>query len=108
MKFQVTKRIEVAAAHRLKLDYPSKCQLMHGHNWIIHVTCENDRLNQNGMVIDFAEIKEVVNKLDHSCINDVMDQPTAENIASYLMVRIPFCVRIQIQESEGNVCIVSR
>jgi len=31
--FTVTKRLEVSASHQLKLDYPSKCQNLHGHNW---------------------------------------------------------------------------
>ena len=35
--FTVTKRLEVSASHQLKLDYPSKCQNLHGHNWIITV-----------------------------------------------------------------------
>ena len=33
--YTVKKRIEVSASHSLKLSYESKCQNLHGHNWII-------------------------------------------------------------------------
>lgn len=55
--FTVTKRLEVSASHQLKLDYPSKCQNLHGHNWIITVHARSEELDHNGMVIDFTIIK---------------------------------------------------
>ena len=57
--FTVTKRLEVSASHQLKLDYPSKCQNLHGHNWIITVHARSEELDHNGMVIDFTIIKEI-------------------------------------------------
>ena len=32
--YTVIKRMEVSAAHSLKLSYRSKCENLHGHNWI--------------------------------------------------------------------------
>ena len=69
--YTVIKRMEVSAAHFLKLSYPSKCENLHGHNWIITVHCRSEKLNSDGMVVDFTHIKEVVmGNLDHKCIND--------------------------------------
>jgi len=31
--------MEIAGAHRLELDYESKCSNLHGHNWIVTVYC---------------------------------------------------------------------
>ncbi len=103
--YTITKRLEVSGAHRLSLPYDSKCKNLHGHNWIIIVTCRREQLDANGMVIDFVKIKEIVNQLDHADLNEVLNgiNPTAENIARWLCDKIPYCVRVEVQESEGNV-----
>lgn len=33
--YYIKKELEVSGAHRLCLDYESKCEQLHGHNWII-------------------------------------------------------------------------
>ena len=103
--YTVTKRLEIAAAHRLSLNYESQCENLHGHNWIIYVTCRREELNENGMVVDFKDISNIVKgKLDLAFMNDVITgNPTAENIAKWICDSIPFCVKVSVQESEGNV-----
>lgn len=103
--YTVTKKIEISAAHFLNLPYESKCKNLHGHNWIIFVTCKSETLDESGMVIDFVKIKEIVNQLDHANINEIFGKinPTAENIARWLCEKIPHCVRVEVQESEGNI-----
>ena len=103
--FIVKKRMEIAGAHRLNLNYESKCANLHGHNWIVTVWCKSQTLDANGMVIDFTHIKrEVQEKLDHKFLNDVVEfNPTAENIAKWVCKQIPRCYRVSVQESEGNV-----
>ena len=100
----VKKRFEISAAHRLDLSYESKCTNVHGHNWIITVECRARELNKEGMVTDFTHIKQMVmEKLDHSLINDVINMnPTAENIAKWIVDHVPNCWRCEVQESEGN------
>ena len=108
--YTVTKRLEISAAHKLMLDYESPCKHLHGHNWIIYVTCRNHELNSNGMIVDFKEIKDLVSKaLDHKYINEVIGcNPTAENIAKWIYDKIPHCVKVSVQESEGNVAVYER
>ena len=101
--YRVQKTLEISAAHRLTLPYESGCCNQHGHNWIITVTCETEHLNAEGMVVDFQRIKQVVNALDHTDINEHIDQPTAENMARWIADRVPQCVRVDVQESTGNV-----
>jgi len=118
--FKVTKRVEVAGSHSLVLPYKSKCENLHGHNWIIEVTCQAHRLNDSGMVIDFTHIKEVCMKLDHANINAILKliNPTAENLCVWLTDQIMKRVladepgvqvarefkvcKVKVQESEGN------
>ena len=108
--FIVKKRMEIAGAHRLNLNYESKCANLHGHNWIVTVWCKSKTLDDNGMVIDFTHIKrEVQEKLDHKFLNDVVEfNPTAENIAKWVCDQIPNCYRVSVQESEGNVATYER
>lgn len=102
--YYVTKRIEISASHRLELDYESKCCDMHGHNWVITVYCRANELDSNGMVTDFSHIKRLIkDKLDHKVLNDVLPfNPTAENIARWIVATVPNCYRADVQESEGN------
>lgn len=79
------------AAHRLER-YRGKCEALHGHTYRLAVTLEGSR-DGDGMVFDFTELKNLVSelvleKLDHAYLNDVMDQPTAENIALWIWKKL--------------------
>ena len=101
--YLVTKRIDFCYGHRL-LNYEGKCRHLHGHNGRAVATFESSGLDDRGMVLDFGEIKQVLNQwiddhMDHRmilCRDDpvvpllrelgeplfLMDvNPTAENIA---------------------------
>ena len=113
--YYVSKRMEIAGAHQLKLPYDSKCSNLHGHNWIITVHCKSEKLTDYGMIVDFALVKkEIHGVLDHSNINDVLDNrinPTAENMAKWIcdkvseLCEVGYCYKVEVQESEGNVAI---
>lgn len=55
--YTVIKRMEISASHSLSLSYPSKCENLHGHNWIITVYCRSKELDECGMVVDFLKLK---------------------------------------------------
>lgn len=105
----ISKRMEISAAHQLHLSYKSKCENLHGHNWIITVYCYAEELNQDGMVIDFTHIKKAVHEvLDHHFINDIEPfsngvNPTAENMAKWVCDQMDCCYKVSVQETEGNV-----
>lgn len=102
--YYIKKTLEVAAAHKLQLDYESPCGNLHGHNWKITVYCKAPNLDPNGMVIDFKRIKEKVHdKFDHGIINDVLlINPTAENIAKWIVDNVPYCYKADVEESSNN------
>lgn len=103
--YSITKRLEIAGAHKLSLPYESKCSNMHGHNWIVTIHCKAKELSNWGMVVDFTHVKKIIHdKLDHQFLNDIVDfNPTAENMAKWICDQIPSCWKVEVQESEGNV-----
>jgi len=94
--FEVSVQMTFAAAHQLR-NYKGKCENLHGHNYKVEVTVEGEELNVTGLVADFVDIKRlmkvVVDKLDHTYLNEVPPfddwNPSAENIALY------FCQEVQ-------------
>ena len=106
----VSKRLEISFAHKLSLDYESKCTRLHGHNAEVTVWCCSRELDRNGMVTDFSAIKNIVNdSLDHNFANDAVDfNPTAENLARWICGQVPNCYKVMFRESEGNAALYVR
>lgn len=70
--YTVTREIHFCYGHRL-LGYAGKCRHLHGHNGRVEIELVAEKLNDLGMVLDFEEIKKVVQswideELDHKMI----------------------------------------
>ncbi len=80
----VTCTFTFEAAHRLPW-HTGKCRNLHGHSYRLDVTVAGP-LDGNGVVIDFDEFREIVDRTviaawDHHDLNEVLDNPTAELLA---------------------------
>jgi 6-pyruvoyltetrahydropterin/6-carboxytetrahydropterin synthase len=79
---------QFGAAHQLK-DTGGECENLHGHNWKIEVHVKGERLDKNGLLIDFKilkdETKKIIELLDHKYLNELEwfkdMNPTSENIS---------------------------
>ena len=87
MKMAVCRKFKFDAAHFLP-DYEGKCKNLHGHTWYLEVEVEGEVNKSSGFVIDFATLQEIVRPLldvlDHHCLNDIMTNPTCENLVDYI------------------------
>ena len=104
--YKVSKEIHFCYGHRL-LDYRGKCAHPHGHNGKIEIELASSKLDSRGMVYDFGDIKEIIQKwvdkeLDHKMILkksdplvkilkelsepyfEMKENPTAENLAKLI------------------------
>lgn len=111
--WKISKKMEISAAHNLNLPYESKCKNLHGHNYWITIYCEAEKLNNEGMVVDFAKVKKSIHGvMDHQYLNDILPKemnPTAENMAKWICNKVTelcdtgYCYKVDVQESEGNI-----
>lgn len=83
--FEITKRFTFEASHQLPW-HQGKCQRLHGHSYKLEVTLQALTLDQNGIVIDFDVLSDIVNRtiidrFDHQHLNEFFPNPTAEVLA---------------------------
>ena len=93
--YKITVLSHFSGAHRLRYLH-GKCEELHGHNWKVEVSVVSNRLNKEGVVIDFKILKQKMEKvlglLDHTYLNDLPyfsgREPSSENIAKYIFDRL--------------------
>jgi len=89
--FSVKVELTFSSAHNLR-GYRGKCEELHGHNWKVEAVVSSGKLDKNGMLLDFKELKKelwvILERLDHKYLNNLpyfkKVNPTSENIARYI------------------------
>jgi len=99
----LTKIFTFEAAHKLT-KYHGKCERMHGHSYKLEVTIEGES-QENGMILDFGVLKKIVkeqvlNKLDHYTLNDIIENPTCENMAQWIWTQLEDLPSLLVAEKE--------
>ena len=115
----ISKDFKFDAAHNL-VHYHGKCEKLHGHTYRLRVVLEGQP-DSEGMIIDFIELKHIVrdrviSRLDHAYINDIIPQPSAENIAVWIWREIAESVKrencelheVHVWETETSCVTVGR
>ena len=92
----LSKEFVFDAAHNL-INYHGKCERLHGHTYRLKIILEGQP-DSEGMIMDFCELSEIVkgkiiSRLDHSYINEIISQPSAENIALWIWGEIEELVK---------------
>ncbi len=119
-QFEVAIETHFCAAHALR-EYKGATEPTHGHNFKVIVTVSGRKVDRAGMLIDFLELKPVIDeevgRLHYCFLNEAVEEfragkdglsPSAENIARVLFKRIakrlPKGVKlagVQVFESPG-------
>ena len=98
--YEILVKSDFSGAHNLR-GYKGKCEELHGHNWKIEARFESRDLNDIGIAVDFKELKnrlkKILKELDHGYLNKIhafrAKNPSAENIAEYIYVRLRKTIR---------------
>ena len=99
-----------SASHYLS-NYHGKCENLHGHNYKLIVSVKG-KVKEDGMVVDYKEIKKIVQekiieKIDHTNLNDLIENPSSENLCIWiwenLKDEIPLS-KITLFETENYFC----
>lgn len=90
--FKVTRVIHFCYGHRL-LNYEGKCRHLHGHNARVEIELESPQLDRRGMVVDFNDIKQKIQRwidaeLDHKLLLHKADpiRPALEQAREPLVI----------------------
>lgn len=91
----IFKDFTFSAAHAIR-GHTRGCQNLHGHNYRVRVHLRAGRLDDLGMVLDFADLKEMMQEIlgpfDHRVINDIppFDErnTTAELFSEYVFQEV--------------------
>lgn len=114
MRTRVTRISTFEAAHQLAW-HPGKCRNLHGHHYRVEVSVEGP-LTDDGIVVDFDDLgglldRHVTCRYDHTLLNDLIDNPTAEVLAATIWRELSAAgleglVRVAVWETPDSVAEV--
>jgi len=98
--YEISIEDEFSGAHRLR-NYKGKCENLHGHNWKVQVVVSGEKLDKDGLLMDFHLLKKkllhVLKNLDHTYLNNVSffkkENPTSENISYYIYKKLKILLK---------------
>jgi len=106
---KVCREFTFDAAHYILDDKGSPCEEPHGHTYKLEIVIDGP-VGEDGMVMDFTEIKRIVNEkimpqIDHKNLNELIENPTAENIALWIFDALKSHMNVasvKVWEGEGK------
>lgn len=89
-----------------------KCRNMHGHTYSLTVFIDGPLMQNEGWVIDYADlkaaVKPVISQLDHHLLNEIpgLENPTSEMLIIWIWDRIkpllPGLTKIELNETASS------
>ncbi len=116
---QIRKHFRFEAAHVLP-HHSGKCARMHGHSYRLEVAIRGPLQNHGparGMIEDFDALRaivraEVIDPLDHTTLNDLIENPTCERIIAWMWERLhpalPLLDELVLWETSTSCAVLRR
>lgn len=108
----ISKQFRFEAAHFLPHVHAGhKCGRMHGHSYRVTIEVRGE-VRADGMVMDFADISAawgpIAKALDHRLLNDIIDNPTSENLALWIagQLKVAGVSAVTVSETQTSACRV--
>jgi 6-pyruvoyltetrahydropterin/6-carboxytetrahydropterin synthase len=114
MNMELRKTFQFEAAHLLpNLPKKHKCRRLHGHSFKAEIVVAGECDAKLGWVMDYADIsaafKPLWEKLDHHYLNEILENPTSENVAIWIWQRLkpklPQLVEVAVAETCTARCV---
>jgi 6-pyruvoyltetrahydropterin/6-carboxytetrahydropterin synthase len=91
--YRIGKKFTFDASHQLMgLPEGHQCGRLHGHTYTVEVTFVGEESSEEGWLFDFGALDPFKGWLrrtfDHRHLNDVLGQPTSENLAKYIFITV--------------------
>ncbi len=95
--YRISKQFTFSMGHRLSR-HLGACKNFHGHNYRVVVGLKSEKLNDNGMIIDFSDLKSVVGSflemMDHALMVNETDEELIKKMKEILpmfkVIEVPF------------------
>jgi len=85
--YRLAKQFTFSMGHRLSC-HEGLCKNFHGHNYTVEVGVKGDELNEDGMLIDFGNLKSIVGSfldmMDHALMVNETDEGLIEKMKEVL------------------------
>ncbi len=86
--YKISREFSFPMGHRLS-KHKGRCQFFHGHNFKVIVGLMSRQLNDNDMVMDFGDLKAIMDKyidlcFDHSLAVNIADDQITEKMSEMI------------------------
>jgi len=122
----IGKKFTFAASHQLwrqdwleakNREVFGRCSRLHGHNYYVEIELEGKVQDEDGMVLNYYELGDIIKVLDHRHLNDILPTlPTAENLSLFIGSLVDKkiaekdntdarCLRVLVKETDSSFAV---
>lgn len=100
------------AGHHIP-NHKGHCKHHHGHSYRVGVSLSGVHDTRDGIFVDYGDIKNLIDRFDHSWLNDTFKFPSAENLSRFFALKLMRMnrnimeVTVSVYETENSCATTS-